>query len=179
VPLDIAFVVQSQLAFGGSVTVGWLFGLVRVRLPPGRPRKEKKPPKPRRKKKRAADSRLARRGLAVLRNAAFRRRVLRFMGRVLRSFRMRDVAVHVRLGLDDPADTGRLWGLAGPAVALLEMCPGVKAELEPSFPNACFEADARGTLRVMPLQLAYVTLMFVLSVPVLRAAGTVLFGDRR
>ena len=178
-PLDIAFAVQRRLVFGGSVTLRWLYGLVRVRLPSIGRAKERKSAKPRRRKKRGGKSRLARRGLVILRNAALRRRALDFAVRVLRSFRMRDVALRVRLGLDDPADTGMLWGLAGPAVALLEARPDADVDLELDFVEACFEGDARGTVRVIPLELACVTVMFLLSPPMLWAVGTLLLGGRR
>ena len=45
--------------------------------------------------------------------------------------------------------------------------------------EACFEADARGTVRVVPLQIAFVVLTFILSPVVLCAASNLLLGGRR
>lgn len=179
VPLDIAFAVHRRAEFGGGIILSWLFGLARMRLAPSRPRKEHRPRKPNRRKKRSAKSHLVRGSLTVLKSAALRRRVLRFVVSVFQSFRMRDLAVRVRLGLDDPADTGRLWGLAGPGIAFLEARTDADIDLQLSFLDAGFEAEARGTVRVIPLHLACVVLIFALSPAVLSAASMLLFGGRR
>lgn len=179
VPLDMALAVRRRTSLEGDITLRWLFGLVQIPLLPSRSGKKRKPAKPRRGKKRAARPHFAHRGLTILRNAALRRRVLVFASSILHSFRMREMALRLRLGLDDPADTGMLWALAGPFIAALETHPAANVDLELDFSDARFDADAQGTVRVVPLQVAYVTLLFILSPAVLWAAGVLLFGDRR
>jgi len=178
-PLDITFAIQQRAVFSGRVTLRWLFGLLRIRLPPSGPKKGPRPRKSRRGKRWASTSHLAHRSLAILKSEALRRRILRFGLSVLRSFRRHDLDLRVRLGLDDPADTGILGGLARPAIALLRARPSAKVDLELNFLEPCFEADARGTVRVIPLQVAYVILTFVLSPTVLWAASSLLLGSRR
>jgi len=52
--------------------------------------------------------------LTALRDAALRRRVWRLIRDLRQAIRLQRGHLHARLGLGDPADTGRLWALLGP-----------------------------------------------------------------
>ena len=176
IPLEVTFSARREAEFDGSVTLCWLFGLVKVRLPAGVALETGETPPQRPAKWGSKKSRFDRRLLTVIRDRALQRRVLRYVGRVLRSFRIRDFALRLRMGFDDPADTGMLWAVAGPVLAALESHPGTDIDLEISFLDACLEGEGRGAVRVIPLELLYVTLLFAVSPPVFSAMRMLLMA---
>jgi len=91
--------------------------------------------------------------------------MLRFARQLWRAFRKRDLQLRIRVGLGDPADTGRLWGLPGPVSGILSGVDNASIELEADFVDAVFELDSRGNLNVIPLQLLYLVLGLLLSPP--------------
>lgn len=169
VPVDLAFSVQrheGRQEVNG--TLGWLFGLVRLRLgkPKARARAKSKRPKPgRRHRKRGG----ARRAMAMLRAEGFGRRLLRLAQDLLRRVHIRDLSLDVRLGLDDPADTGRLWAVIGPFAAILTLPPVARIAIEPEFTAEALDVDGKGSIRIIPIELLFVMLVFVLSPTTLRA----------
>jgi hypothetical protein len=178
VPVELAFRVAGPEAASGSLAVGWLFGLVRhsVRYP--RP----DPPRPRRRRRRRARARegrrasSGRRALDVLRQEPFRRRAWRLARDLARALRPRDLRLRLRLGLGDPADTGRLWGLLGPLAAVAGATPLAEVRLEPEFLEPALELEASGRVRVVPLRLLALAAGFALSPSTLRALGTLRGG---
>lgn len=100
---------------------------------------------------------------ALTRDTAFLRRILRFCLDVWHAVHRERLRLHLRLGLGDPADTGRLWGLLGPLSALLARCPHSHFTLEPDFVDAVLQVEGSGTLRVIPLRLVVLALLLSLS----------------
>ena len=99
------------------------------------------------------------------------------MGGVLRLFRdlagcVRIVSLHVagRVGLDDPCETGRLWGGICAFTGFLHGSKRVRFQVEPEFNEAVLELDGRGEIRIIPFSLFLPTARFVLSPATLRAA---------
>ncbi len=166
VPLGVAFQLEGIEAFQGRLTIRWLFGLVRVRVavpgarrPPAAPAAE---PEPARKRARRGARGGGARFLAVLRQAPFRRRVHRLVGDLVRVVRVRRLRLRMRLGLGDPADTGRLWAVVGPLTAASQGL-GADVRIEPEFVDPVLEFRARGRVRVVPLQVLAVAVPFALS----------------
>jgi len=167
VPVGVVYQIDWRQKFHGEASLQWLFGLVRLRLPSPRAGK------PAGGKKRAAGKtgkqpKAVRKKpdlLAALRLKAFRQRMLRFVREVWRAFRKRDLQLHIRVGLGDPADTGQLWALFGPLSGLLSTLEDASVELEPDFVDAVFELDSRGKVSVIPLRLIYLVLGLLLSPP--------------
>lgn len=177
VPVDIAFAARRRERLEARLTVGWLWGVVSVPVSSGEPEKcrRKKPPKhPRRKRRKKTSG--ARRAWAAMRSEAFVRRLLRLPGDLLRRVHIRRLELDVRLGLDDPADTGRLWGLVGPAAALLPVPDGATVAVVPEFSEALFHLDARAEARMVPATVLGVLLTFLLSPATLRAARAAIRG---
>jgi hypothetical protein len=172
VPIDVVFAVRRGEKFRGRVTIGWLFGVVRVPLRPGRARSKPKKPKP-------APARRVRRGgrkvTVMLRSEAFFAHVMRFLLRLAARIHIRRLRLHLRLGLDDPADTGRLWGMVGPLAWAAPVPAGTDLAIEPEFTGASFRVDGEGAVRIVPIGLLATLIGFALS-PVtwraLRASGT-------
>jgi DUF2953 family protein len=174
VPLGVAFQLEGLEPFAGRLTIRWLFGLVRVRVaapgarrPPAEPSAE---PKAKRKRARR-ESRPGRasRVLAVLRQAEFRRRAGRLAADLVRAAHPSRLRLRMRLGLGDPADTGRLWAVVGPLGAASRWLPGADVRIEPEFVEPVLEFEARGRLLVIPLQVLALAVSFALSPASIRA----------
>ena len=169
VPVTLSFRVSWQRAFRGSVKLGWLFGLVRVRLPSAKPkpdssgeRKSARKKLARKKPVKAASGKKSG-PVAAIRWKPFRQRIVRFVGAVWRAIHKRDLKLRIRIGLGDPADTGQLWAVVGPVSGLLANSREASIEIEPEFIDPVFELDSSGSIRVIPLQLVYLVLGLLLS----------------
>ena len=165
IPLSLTYRFNWRRRLRGEASMQWLFGLVRLRLAPTR-----KPAASGRRADGAGGSRSkpARSQLdplAALRQKAFRRRMLRFARQFWRAFRKRDLHLRNRIGLGDPAGTGRIWGFFGPLSGLLANVEGASIELEAEFADAVFEVDSSGRVSVIPLQLCGLLLGLMLSPP--------------
>lgn len=85
---------------------------------------------------------------------------------------VRFVSLHVagRFGLDNPCDTGRLWGTFCAFTGFLHGTERVRLRVEPDFEEAVFELDSRGEIRIVPVTLFFPFIRFVLAPATLRAA---------
>jgi hypothetical protein len=175
VPVHVAFQLKGIEAFSGLITIRWLFGLVRFRAPYPSVTKSPQPEtaanagkvqaKPNKRNARANV-------VAVLRQAAFRRRALRLVKDLVRAAHPQQLRLRMRLGLGDPADTGRLWAFMGPLSALAQNLHNAQVQIEPEFIDTVFEIEARGRLRLVPLQVLGVLISFALSPASIRAWRT-------
>jgi Protein of unknown function (DUF2953) len=91
---------------------------------------------------------------------------MRFVRDLWHVVHKKDVVLRVRIGLGDPADTGQLWAIVGPVAGVLANIQEALIDIEPEFRDATFELDSSGTLRVIPLQVLYMTVALLLSPPV-------------
>jgi hypothetical protein len=167
VPVDVAVTARRRERLETRVRVRWLWGLVVLPAPKGgaeKPRRKKS-----KKRKPRARRASARRALAVLRAKGFARRALHLPRALLRRVHVRAFDIDLRLGLDDPADTGRLWGFIGPATAMLALPPPARVAVTPEFAEPVLHLDARADVRVVPAALLLVLLAFALSPATLRA----------
>lgn len=176
VPLDLVFRIERVRDFRGQISVRWLFGVVRFRIPlpstSGQQRKTKR--LQRSSKKRTARNKHRARPdfVAVIRQAQFRRRVYRFFKDLVRALHLQRLRLLMRLGLGDPAETGRLWALMGPLSAMAQNVRSAEVCIEPEFMDSVLEVQADGQLRLIPLQLLLVVFAFVLSPTSIRAWRT-------
>ena len=135
VPVQVHLHLERERTLRARLRLVWLFGLVRLQPRLGRSEaRRKEPPAGRRR------GRVARRLAGGLVRTDLLARTLAFLRSLLRALRPRDVHVRARIGLDDPADTGMLWGLVGPLGVLLSgrdvrLGPGVRSRLS-SIPGA-------------------------------------------
>lgn len=176
VPVDVAFRLEGIDPLNGQVTIRWLFGAVMLRIPvfgtgkggeaaQGAKTAAKARTKPRKRRGRGNI-------FAVLRQADFRRRVLRLLRDLFATARFHELRLLLRLGLGDPADTGRLWALLGPLAAAAQNLRDADVRIEPEFVDAALEFRAAGQLRLIPLQYVVLTIGFVLSPVSIRAWRT-------
>ncbi len=100
---------------------------------------------------------------------ALLRGVPRLLADLLACLRIEHLHVDGEFGLDDPADTGRVWGMLAPLLYAVPPLAGV-ATVRPRFDGATLSGDAEATLRLVPA---------ALLPPALRFAWTVARGGRR
>jgi hypothetical protein len=170
IPVDLNFTLQREDTFQGRASIGWLFGLVRIPLQP-RDKKARQPKKPQKKKK--AERRRSRRdGLhvsAMLRSQGFLSRLIRLLRRLRGCIHIRQLRLQVLMGLDDPADTGQLWGIVGPLTLALPVPAGANVAIQPEFTGATFQVDGEGSIRIVPIEIIGTLIAFAFSPVTLRA----------
>lgn len=181
IPVNLVFALKKDDVWRGRIVVFWLFGLTHKTLRPRREEKARRLSRRRRPRKSIATvSRQVvkkRRYLySVLRSEGFLRRAVYLVRDLLRSLRPRRFRFQCVVGLDDPADTGRLIGLLSPlrVFAGREMRFGknsnVAFEVTPDFTGPRCTGYWCASVRFVPLQLLRVFLGFLFSPPVFRAA---------
>lgn len=169
IPVTLTFRLAWPEGADNDARLCWAFGLVRLRLPTETPAAA---PDGRRAAEGGEDTATNAAGiLAALRLRAFRRRLLRFAADLWRAFHKDEVSLDLRVGLDDPADTGLLWSILGPASALLSNVRDAALCLRPVFGEPTFELDASGRIRVVPLRLLYLAVALTLSPSIWRGFG--------
>ena len=165
IPVTVLFRVSWPDIRENDVQVHWGFGLVRVRLPtePSGSEPTERDSGRTEEKRPSGTPHEERNVWAAIRQARFRRRVLRFVGDVWAAIHKHDVRLRMRIGLGDPADTGQLWAAIGPVSGVLANVRTVAIEVEPEFQGETLELAGRGRIRIVPLQLLYLAGALCLS----------------
>jgi len=180
IPVNLVYALKKDGGWRGRIIVYWMFGLVHLSLRPHRKRKGLKedhlPRAGRRIQSRGKYLVRRRRALfAVLRTPGFMRRLVHLLRDLLQSARPRRVRIQFAIGMDDPADTGRLWGALAPLRLLfgrkiVNNESNISIELTPDFSGARFKGYSCASVQFVPLKMFALVLGFFFSAPVLRAA---------
>ena len=177
VPFDAALNLDTSVRPRFRLRLVWLFGLISKEL--GRKKKKleekKEPPreKPKKKKKRGSEFGTI---LKILRSKGLPRQIKNLVKDVFSQLQIRELGMNLKLGLDDPADTGFLFALIG-ATTSLSLPPQYQIRVQPSFyDEALFEGYLHGVLRLRPIKLARPLIRFVFSLAVLRVAKTLVLS---
>lgn len=157
VPVDLLFRIHREESLEASLTVRWMFGLVAFPVEGGK----RRPAKPRQ-----TTSPL--RWTSGIRQPGFLARISRLLRRMFAAIRLRHLSLRLRLGFDDPADTGLLWAFLGPGAVLLSSCPNTALDIAPEFAGETLLLDARGQVRLIPAQLLWIVAAFALAPATLR-----------
>ncbi|NNF17382.1 MAG: DUF2953 domain-containing protein [Gammaproteobacteria bacterium] len=154
-PVSMRFNLAFQDKFYGTTDIRMFYGLVKTRAHFPTPVADEKTDSTPSRKPAPTRSATARRNsvFAALRHRPFRRRILRFITAIWKAIDKQDICLRMRVGLGDPADTGRLWAVAGPASGYFSSLQRYSIVLEPEFFNATFECDGSGHIRFTPLTL--------------------------
>ena len=162
VPVDLMFDFRTSGDRKAVLRAEWLFGLVgKSLLPrkkPGKPRKAKKPGKG---KKRDLRSFLS--YVALVRTRGVVPGFFRLARRMVGSLHFLQINADLRFGLDDPADTGMVYGALWPVLVLPVMSSSTTLRMEPVFDSPTFEAAFQGKVRVFPAEMVANVLRFVFS----------------
>lgn len=170
IPVELVFSIEHSARWRARIAVRGLFGLVRVRRTSGPRRRARETIRPARKKV-SRHLRRPRTGLlsALVDDPSLRRRALRLLRDLIQAITVSGLRLRARLGLDDPADTGRLWGYLGAIRFALGGGPRLDVAVEPDFDQAVFALQGAGSVRFVPLRIIALCLGFVLSPITLRA----------
>ncbi len=76
---------------------------------------------------------------------------------------------YLRLGLADPSDTGLLWGIMGPISGILYGHVDKDLVIEPDFLETAFELQTEGKITIIPLEIIFISLGFLLSPTVIKS----------
>ena len=159
IPVDLAFSYERGEGSRSRMRIGWLFGLIGKELGGGKEGREKKP-----KEMKAKKGRRSFQGpLAMFSASGFSGRLLLLVKRLVRSVQVRDVDVEFQVGTGNPAETGLLFGVIGPSVALARSGLPSNIWIEPNFIEETFEGHARGTVKIYPIKLIPSLIAFALS----------------
>jgi hypothetical protein len=165
IPVVVTFHLSWREAFQNDTELRWAFGLVRIRLPSQQ--SETRSPKGKEPEAKATPIRRSSRKkhnvFAAVWQKSFRRRISRFIGQVWNAVHMQNLTLRLRIGLGDPADTGQLWAFFGPAAGLLANVHEASIEIEPEFFDTTIELDSSGSIRLIPLQIIYLSVALLLS----------------
>jgi len=165
IPIDLVYRVNWRGSLQGELQLCWLFRLLRIHIPLEKSSSAKTPTHGQQKPRRKSRARSKTNPLAAWRQRSFRRRMIKFLRDLWQAIHKRDVHLHLLIGLDDPADTGRLWALMGPVSAVCAQSQTVLIDIEPDFSESHLEVNSRGDIRIIPLQLLALVLALLLSPP--------------
>ena len=165
IPVVLTFKVSRDQTFQGGVKILWLFGLVRVHRPlfqtMGSALKAKESEHQNNRFLRSSEENSN--VFAAIRDKTFRQRVLRFLSDSWHAIDKQNINLRMRIGLGDPVETGQLWAVVGPIAGILSNIQEGSIEVLPDFVDSRFELDSSGKLRLVPLQLIYLTVGLILS----------------
>ncbi len=164
IPVDVAFDLHFGEQAKSKARVGWMLGLVWKDIAGKERKHDGKPAKKGRRGMRSM--------LSLLRTAGLPGRILTLGKRVLSRVKIQQMDADIRIGLDDPADTGTLYSLFWPAVACFQRTKHVVVTVNPSFDEAVLEFSLRGRIRFLPIRMVGPIVGFALSPVVLRTAGS-------
>lgn len=179
VPIAVVFRIDRIKEVDGYVICHWFFGLVRFKI--GIPSAvkavqlhQKKSREKNKKRKQGGNVRVV---IALLKQAVFRRRAIRFIKDLLGAAHARDLYFRLRIGLGDPADTGCLCGFLGPVAGIVTNIRSADVRIEPEFMEPALEVESHGEFRLIPFQFIALATAFMLSPATLQAWRTLRWSN--
>ena len=168
IPVNLVFCFDTDRQPKASLNFNWMFGLISKRLDG----KKKKPKVPRKKKTKKKGSRF--RFWGMLRTRGLLKQVLLLVNGVLSCIHLKKFELQLRLGLENPADTGFLFGYIYAVRGLLPAKYSIA--INPEFSEAVIEGYSRGTVTLKPICLVVSILRFVFSIASLRVIWGLVTG---
>jgi hypothetical protein len=169
IPLYMSFEMDTDRSPKFTMSLLWLFGLVSKELGKREKLKEKRGTAermPKRRKKGLQTKTI----LRILRTNGLLRRLRRLLTDLISCLKIKELGANFRIGFDDPADTGMLFALIGPAILFLNLASRHPIRVTPSFEDeTVFKGYFHGTLRLRPIQLIPPLVRFGFSLPAIKA----------
>jgi hypothetical protein len=180
VPIDVDYNYNSLEERRSVLLIVWLFGLVKVDAtgqekkqkitrPKRKFKAEQKPKRRRTKRGKEEKIRSLKRAWSVLSSEGFIRHILRFILNLFRQINIRTFHLSIRFGLDDPADTGQLFGVIAPFALCLQAFPFTTIRIQPVFTGVTLHRYFKVQVRIVPIRIIWVLTRFIFSLKTLRA----------
>jgi hypothetical protein len=175
IPFDLymEFDVHGKSRF--SVNWSWFFGLIKKEIKFKRSTAPHKKPSP--QKSTFKTIQRGRELLSIIRTPGIIGHTLRFIQRIIRQFRIRELESEWYIGLDSPDETFYLFTLTEPLNRILNYYWPYALSIRPSFIESCLEGYLRGNLRLYPILLLPPMAQFIFSIPAFRVLKQVI-GNR-
>ena len=175
VPLDIVIHTDVYGKPKFRLRFSWLFGLVSKEMTGKKEKPEKKRKAAKGKKRhRRQDTRVI---FSILKTKGVLRQFQELLKGVFSCLKFRDLVADFKIGLGDPADTGLLFAIIGPAAAILGSSHHHQIRFEPSFSDdAVLQGYSHGTVRLHPIHLAAPFLKFAFSLSAIRVVKTLILS---
>ncbi len=180
VPVSLVFSLKKDGVWRGRIIVYWMFGLTRMTIRPGRVHEwwQSKRRRPMRKLIVSGGRGLVRRRrdlLTILRAQGFMRQLIYLVRDVLQSLKPRRFRIQFIIGMDDPADTGRMMGVLAPLRVFtgqrtIGKASNVSLQITLDFSGPRFTGYSCASIQFVPLKMIVLFLGFAISLPALRAA---------
>jgi len=168
-PLDVGYRLKKDDNFRLRLSIAWAYGLLSKQLdkkldsssekPKGTKAVRKKTPA----RRRQTGKEKFRAAMAFMRSPGMSASLLKLAQNIWRQLRIRKLSLHLTFGLDDPADTGQLFGTLAPALILSNRLPRLDLQVQPDFSQPTLQAESHGQLRLIPLTIIGVIIAFLLS----------------
>jgi hypothetical protein len=169
IPLYMSFQMDTDRSPKWRISLLWFFGLVSKEVGKREKLREKSETaerRPKRKKKGLQAKTI----LKILRTKGLLRRLRHLLTDTMSCLKIKELGANFRIGFDDPADTGMLFALIGPAILFLNLASRHPIRVTPSFEDeTVFKGYFHGTLRLRPIQLIPPLVRFGFSLPAIKA----------
>ena len=177
VPIDIELTYNNQAQNKSRTRITWLFGLISFDVKEIKKSKFKiKTTKPLRhkEKKRKEKTDGLKSVLVLIQSKGFLRRVIRLIREIIAVAEIGRLDWHLGFGLDDPADTGRVYGMLSPAFSFMYACPRIHFSFVPLFGRMTLETKINAAIRIVPMKFVLAVLSFIFSAENFRAINAVI-----
>lgn len=170
-PLRLEIDIERQGQLSTRWRVNGIFGLLDARSWYPKSSRQREPQPRRRATKKRAEHGPRRRSaiaLAVVRTPGFLGRVVRLVRDLTRQVKCERFYVDGKFGLDDPADTGVVFGALAPLL-IAARASGLQVLCRPMFDESGLQGACELTVRTTPIFLLGVLVAFLCSPVVVRA----------
>ena len=166
IPVEFIFNYKNFESPVKKVYLSWFFGILSFEIYPKKPSSnEKKEVKTRSEKKKGMSFSKIRK---ILGNGKFTGKTYNTIRRLLSSVKPDLKKLYLKIGLEDPADTGMLWGLIGPLSGVLYGFTHKDLLIEPDFLDPAFNVETEGKFTIIPLEILLIALGYILSPVVIK-----------
>jgi hypothetical protein len=169
IPLDLVFRASVEGKPKFRLRLIWFFGLVTGEL-----RQTRKKPEEKRVEYEGKPGEWIQRlrvTFEILQTKGLLKQLLSFIKRIIRRIKVRELTANLKVGLDNPADTGLLFAFIAPLSLAINYFLPHPIKIQPSFTGESFiNGYLYGAVRMWPIQLAASLIGLAFSLPALRAA---------
>lgn len=177
IPVGVELDYNSQTKYKSSTRIRWLFGLVNFKTSNANTTTRSKSTEIHSKsgkRKKTNVFKFSDTLLTLIKSRGFVKRVFKLVRDFLTVADIRHFRCYLGVGLDDPADTGQIYGMLSPISVFLHAYPQINFSFIPLFDRETFESKLNIELKIIPVKIIWVFLRFIFSRESLRAVFAVI-----